>query len=573
MLLQLAIRDFAIVDALELELAPGFTALTGETGAGKSILIDALALALGERAEAAVVRDGAERAEVVAEFAIDPQGAIARWLAEQALEGDPGQLVLRRVVDRGGRSRAFLNGRIATAQQLRDAGEQLVDIHGQHVHQSLLRRDAQRALLDGHAGLGELARAVGDAWRDWSAAVREREAGERDRAAREAEREQLAWRVQELDRLAPRTREWESLAEEHTRLAHAASLVEGAQAALDALTESDGAAAATVSGVASRLRALAQYDAQLEDIVAILDSAGAQIQEAGYALRHYGDRVELDPARLAEVEARIDALHAAARRFRVGAEALPALAESSRVQLAALDVAADPEALRAREAAAHERYRALARELGEKRRAAGARLAGEVTAAMQELAMGGGRFEVAFDPLEGGSATGDEQIELLVATHPGASPRPLAKIASGGELSRLSLAIQVITSRAAQVPTMIFDEVDAGIGGAVAEVVGRKMKALGAERQVLCVTHLAQVAARADQQWTVAKESRGGATRSRVTLLDPLGRVEEIARMLGGATITATTREHAAELLGSGRAAGAANASRKRSVKERQRGA
>ncbi|MCU0257842.1 MAG: AAA family ATPase, partial [Solirubrobacteraceae bacterium] len=447
MLLHLAIRDFAIVDALELELAPGFTALTGETGAGKSILIDALALALGERADADAVRTGAERAEVVAEFAVAADSPLARWLEEQALEGDPGRLVLRRVVDRGGRSRAFVNGRIATVQQLREAGDGLVDVHGQHAHQSLLRREAQRTLLDEHAGLADLAHGVAVAWREWLSALRAREASERDRAAREAEREELAWRVQELDRVAPREREWEALAEEHTRLAHAAGLVEGTQAALEALTEADGAAAATVGGIASRLRALTQYDPRLEEIVAMLDSAGAQIQEAGYALRHYGDRVELDPARLGAVEARIDALHATARRFRASPEDLPALAEAARARLAALDVAFDPEALREREAAARERYRVLASELGEKRRAAGAALARDVTAAMKDLAMGAGRFEVAFEAVAGGSAAGDEQVELLVATNAGAPVRPLGKVASGGELSRLSLAIRVITSR------------------------------------------------------------------------------------------------------------------------------
>jgi DNA repair protein RecN (Recombination protein N) len=564
MLLHLSIHDFAIVDTLELDFELGFTALTGETGAGKSILIDALALALGERADADAVRPGAERADVVAEFAVEPGTSIARWLEEQALEGDPGRLVLRRVVDKGGRSRAFINGRVATVQQLRDASDSLVDIHGQHAHQSLLRRDAQRALLDEHAGLTPLVSAVAQAYRDWSNAQREREASERDSAARDAERGELAWRVQELDRLAPREREWETLGDEHTRLAHAASLVEGAQAALDVLTEAEGAAATTVSGVASRLRSLVQFDARLGEIVAMLDSATAQLQEAGYALRHYGSRVELDPARLAEVEARVDALHGMARRLRVAPGELAAFAEASRAQLAALDVASDPEALRMRESVARERYAELARELSDKRRVAAARLAADVSAAMKELAMGGGRFEIAMEPIEGGSAAGDEQVEFLVATNPGMPLRPLAKVASGGELSRLSLAIQVITSRAAQVPTMIFDEVDAGIGGAVAEVVGRKMKALGTDRQVLCVTHLPQVAAQADQQWTVAKVTSRGGVQSRVTVLDDAGRIEEIARMLGGAEITPTTRSHAAELIESARASRATPASRRR---------
>ncbi|MCX7893804.1 MAG: DNA repair protein RecN [Burkholderiales bacterium] len=550
MLLRLSIRDFAIVDRLELEFQPGFTALTGETGAGKSILIDALALALGERADADVVRAGADRAEVVAEFAIEGVRGLDAWLADAALEGDPGRLLLRRVVDRGGRSRAFVNGHAATVQQLREASDALVDIHGQHAHQSLLRADAQREILDAHAGLAALAQEVAAAWGVWRGAARARAESESDAAARAAERERLAWQADELERLAPKDGEWDALSQEHSRLAHAASLAEGARLALEAVTEGEGAASAAVSAAASRLRALVQYDAALGEILVILDSAAAEIQEAGYGLRHYLDRVELDPARLREVEARIDALHGVARKFRVAPAELPALAREAAARLAALDVAADPEALAAREVEAKRRYAELAARLSAGRAAAAEKLARQVTAAMKELAMGGGRFEVALRPVEGGSAGGDEAVEFLVTTNPGVPARPLAKVASGGELSRISLALQVITSRTTRVPTMIFDEVDAGIGGAVAEIVGRKMKALGAGRQVLCVTHLPQVAAQADHQWSVAKAPAEGAVRSRVTPLSGKARIEEIARMLGGTEITATTRRHAAELLG-----------------------
>jgi DNA repair protein RecN (Recombination protein N) len=552
MLLHLSIRDFAIVDRLELDFESGFTALTGETGAGKSILIDALALALGERADADVVRAGADRAEVLAEFAIDGIRGLDVWLAEAALEGDPGRLLLRRVVDKGGRSRAFVNGHAATVQQLRDASDALVDIHGQHAHQSLLRADAQRELLDGHAGLATLAQQVSAAHKAWRNAANVRAAYERDASERAAERDRIAWQVEELQRLGPKGGEWDALAQEHTRLAHAASLAEGAQAALDAVTEADGSASAAVSAAASRIRSLVQYDPSLGDILEMLESASAQIQEAGYGLRHYRDRVELDPARLRDVEVRIDALHGASRKFRVPAAELPELAASLAQKLAALEIAADPDALVAQETAAKRHYDELAARLSAERKSAAAKLSKQVSTAMKELAMGGGRFEVSLDPVDGGSPGGNEEVEFLVTTNPGVPARPLAKVASGGELSRLSLAIQVITSRAARVPTMIFDEVDAGIGGAVAEIVGRKMRALGADRQVLCVTHLPQVAAQADHQWSVAKGAANGVVRSQVTALDGKARIEELARMLGGKEITATTRKHAAELLGQG---------------------
>ena len=549
MLLRLFIRDFAIVDQLELEFGSGFTALTGETGAGKSILIDALALALGERAGADVVRAGAERTEVAAEFAIAPDGPLAAWLADAGLEGDPDRILLRRVVDAGGRSRAFINGGSATVQQLREASEALIDIHGQHAHQSLLKGDTQRRILDAHAGLDGLARDVATAWREWQRLARARADFETHAAERRAEMERLTWQADELSRLAPQPGEWDAVQQEHSRLAHAASLVEGAQAALDALTESEGAATAVTAGALSRLRALVQYDATLQETIDLLDSASAQLQEAGYGLRHYCERVELDPSRLSEVEARVDALHSAGRKFRVSPSDLPELLGRARARLSELEVATDSEALAREEAQARERYRALAAKLSAGRKNASGKLAQEVTAAMKELAMSGGRFEIELRPVDGGSAGGDEEVEYLVSANAGMPPRALAKVASGGELSRISLAIQVIVSASAAVPTMIFDEVDTGIGGAVAEIVGRKLKALGGERQVLCVTHLPQVAAQTDRQWSVAKSQANGAVRSKVTVLDEGERVEEIARMLGGVKITETTRKHAAEML------------------------
>jgi DNA repair protein RecN (Recombination protein N) len=549
LLAALSIRDFAVVDRLDLEFGPGFTSLTGETGAGKSILIDALALALGERADPAVVRAGAERAEVTAEFALERRPDVQQWLADGALEGDPGRLLLRRVVERGGRSRAFVNGTAATVQQLAEVSEWLIDIHGQHAHQSLVRPAAQRELLDAHAGLTPLANEIGAEFREWQRLARVRAESETNSAAQAAERDALAWEVDELAKLGLKPGEWDEVQAEQTRLAHAAGLIEGAHAALEALSESEGAAGRTLAAAAARLRALHGYDAALGEPLELLAGAEAQIGEAAQALRRYADRLDLDPARLAEVERRVDAIHSTARKFKVGPDALPELAERLAARLAALEGAADLDALRAQERAAKARYAALAARLSTARTQGAAKLARQVTAAMRELAMTGGRFEVALRPVEGGSAQGDEAVEFLVSTNPGAAPQPLAKVASGGELSRISLAIQVITSRAAAVPTLIFDEVDAGIGGAVAEVVGRNLRALGTRRQVMCVTHLPQVAAQAAHQWSVAKTTASGVTRSHVAVLDESARVEEIARMLGGVEITATTRRHAAEML------------------------
>jgi DNA repair protein RecN (Recombination protein N) len=549
LLAALSIGDFAVVDRLDLEFGPGFTALTGETGAGKSILVDALALALGERADAAVVRAGAERAEVTAEFAIERLPELARWLAERALEGDPGRLLLRRVVERGGRSRAFVNGVAATVQQLAEAGERLVDIHGQHAHQSLVRPAAQRELLDAHAGLAPLAAEVASAFREWQRLARARAEAETDTAAKAAERDALAWQVDELAKLGVKPGEWDAVQAEQTRLAHAAGLIEGARGALEALSESDGSAAGALAAATARLRTLKGYDAALNEPLELLEGAAAQLGEAAHALRRYADRFELDPGRLAEVERRVDAIHSTARKFRVSPDALPELAERLAERLAELEVAADIAGLRGQEDGAKSRYAALAARLSADRKAAATRLAREVTAQMKALALAGGRFEVALRAVDAGSAQGNEAVEFLVSTNPGGMPQPLAKVASGGELSRISLAIQVITAKAAAVPTLIFDEVDAGIGGAVAEVVGRNLRALGARRQVLCVTHLPQVAAQAVHQWSVAKATANGVTRSRVAVLDEPARVEEIARMLGGVEITATTRKHAAEML------------------------
>lgn len=557
MLRHLSIRDFVIVAALDLEFDNGFSVFSGETGAGKSILIDALALTLGARADAGIVRTGETRADITAEFDAPPH--IAQWLDEQALATPDGEdsVMLRRVVDSGGRSRAFINGTPATLAQLRDVGERLVDIHGQHAHQLLMRPDAQRELFDTHAGLIEMAAGVTRTWRTArDARLAVQTAMSRDREL-QLERERLAWQLAELDKLAPQPGEWEEVNAEHVRLSNSANLIEGVQGALAALSESDEAMISHLNSILSKLRDLAEVDPALGDALAALEPAAIQLQEAAYSLSHYAQRLDLDPQRLAQVEHRLDALHSAARKFRLHAESLPEEHAARRAQLAALDAASDLDVLRAAADKAHEAYLGEARQLSKARAKAAKTLGAAVTQGMQELSMAGGSFEVALVPL-GNSANGEpiggahglEQIEFRVAGHAGVPLRPLAKIASGGELARISLALAVIASAASPTPTLIFDEVDTGIGGGVAEVVGRLLHQLGRARQVLCVTHLPQVAARGDHHFQVSKSGDGnGGTVSVVTPLDKPGRVEEVARMLGGLEITATTRRHAKEML------------------------
>ncbi|WP_322042644.1 DNA repair protein RecN [Paraburkholderia sp. J67] len=558
MLRHLSIRDFVIVAALDLEFDSGFTVFSGETGAGKSILIDALALALGARADAGVIRTGESRADITAEFDAPPH--VAAWLEEQALANSDAEngVILRRVVDSNGRSRAFINGTPATLAQLRDIGERLVDIHGQHAHQLLMRPDAQRELFDTHAGLLELAARVTRAWRDArDARYAVQTAQSRDREL-QLERERLAWQLAELDKLAPQPGEWEEVSAEHTRLSNSVNLIEGVQGALTALSESDEAMISQLNSIVSKLRDLAEVDGALGDALAALEPAAIQLQEAAYSLSHYAQRLDLDPQRLAQIEKRLDALHSASRKFRLQPESLPTEHASRRQQLALLDAASDLDALRAAAEKAHEAYLVEARQLSTARAGAAQALGAAVTQGMQELSMAGGSFEIALVPLGGNSGNGEpiggahglEQIEFRVAGHAGVPLRPLAKIASGGELARISLALAVIASAASPTPTLIFDEVDTGIGGGVAEVVGRLLHQLGRARQVLCVTHLPQVAARGDHHLQVAKAGDGnGGTVSAVTPLDKPGRVEEVARMLGGLEITATTRRHAKEML------------------------
>jgi len=548
MLRHLTLRDFVIVDQLTLDFAAGFGTLTGETGAGKSILIDALALVLGERGDAGVVRASCDKAEISAVFDIATLPTLQAWLRDNELVADD-ELLLRRVVDVGGRSRAWINGTPATVQQLRTVGEWLVDIHGQHAHQSLLRADAQRQLLDAHAGLNELASTVATAWRRWR---------EADLAWRQAmsgaevlqrEREQLDWQVRELEALALADDEWSTLDAEHRRLGHAAGLMEGTQYALAMLADDEAACERQIDRVATRLAGLADFDPALAEVAGLLASVQAELADAVSTLRRYVDRVDLDPSRLSEVERRMEAILAQARKHRVTAGELPALLADWQRRLSELAVAADLDHMAAQAAAARTAYRQLAEQLSDGRRQAAATMSGQVSELMKQLALSSGRFDIALLPLEAGTVNGLEQVEFRIAGLAGNEARPLAKVASGGELSRISLAIQVLTSRSASVPTLVFDEVDVGIGGGVAEIVGRLLHELGQERQVLCVTHLPQVAARADWQWQVSKAQRNGQTLSAITPLDAGGRVNEIARMLGGVEITDITRRHAQELL------------------------
>ncbi len=550
MLRSLTIRDFVIVERLELEFSSGFTVLTGETGAGKSILIDALALLLGERADALVVRQGSERAEVSAEFDISALDAAKKYLKKQELTSDDDSCLLRRVIDAGGRSRAFINGSAATVAQLRELGEYLVAIHGQHQHQLLARAQAQRELVDAYGGLDDQAAKVAVAHRDWRDKAERRKAFETNAAAYAAERERFEWQVKELEQLALTPDEWPELTAEHSRLAHAASLIEAAEFGMETLSEGEGASLAQVNGVISRLKNLLDYDPKLKDVLDVLEPAQVQLQEAVYSLRHYQQKLDLDPKRLRDAEQRLDAIHSAARKYRVEPEQLLDTLSKARARLDELSIAGDADTLRKQEETAHAACVTEAKKLSTGRRKAVKQLSEKVTTAMQELAMGGGLFEVALNALEEPAAHGLENVEFLVSAHKSMTPQPLAKVASGGELSRISLALQTITSQVAQVPTLIFDEVDAGIGGRVAEIVGKLLKQLGKKHQVMCITHLPQVAACGEQQWQVAKSAANGKAASKVTVLDKPGRVEEIARMLGGVKITDTTRKHAAEMLG-----------------------
>jgi DNA repair protein RecN (Recombination protein N) len=542
---RIALRDFVIVRELDLDLADGFSVLTGETGAGKSILIDALQLALGARAEASVVREGAARADISAEF--DLPAALAPWLQEAGFESDEG-LLLRRSIDTQGKSRAWINGSPATATQLRELADHLVDIHGQHAWQSLTRPDAVRQLLDEYAGVNT--QPLQQAWQRWRAAQRTLTEARTAQDSLQRERERLAWQIGEVDKLGPGAAEWDDLNANHTRLANAQSLLEAAQGAIDALEGDEGGAARDLAHAQAALQAQEHVEPAFKDIVQVLASSLAQAEDAAHSLHAYLRKTELDPQRLAELDERMALWMSLARRYKRTPAELPQLLASWKEELARLDAAADLAALEAAEKKEADAYLAEARAVSKARTKAAPQLAKAVTSAMQGLGMQGGRFEVALQKSDQPAQSGLEEVSFLVAGHAGSTPRPVGKVASGGELSRIALAIAVTTSRLGAAQTLIFDEVDAGVGGAVAETVGRLMKQLGRDKQVLAVTHLPQVASCADHHLVVAKQSDASGPSSSVAAVQGEQRVAEIARMLGGEHLSGTTLAHAKEMLG-----------------------
>lgn len=550
MLTQLRIRDFAIVEDLELELATGMSAVTGETGAGKSILVDAIGLLLGDRADNGVIRHGAERADLTAIFDLSALPAARAWLAERDLEQD-GDCQLRRVIARNGRSRCYINGASQPTQSLRDLGERLVDIHGQHEHQSLLRREAQRQLLDDYAGHQPLVAELDGHYQTWSRLRRELRDLRQASSERDARLDILRYHLRELAALNLAEGEVAELESEQRRLANSSQLLDTGQQILNWLTESEEICVADRLEQSRReLEGLSRLDARLTPIGEMLNIALIQAQEASSELRNYVQVLDLDPDHLARVEQRLAAAHQLARKHRIAAEELPGLQQRFAAELDALEHSETRlEDLQQAAKTARAAYQHCAELLSAQRAAAAQELGERVSAALAGLGMPGGRFAIHLERLEQPTPAGLEAVEFQVSANPGQPLRPLAKVASGGELSRISLAIQVITAHAAHIPTLIFDEVDTGIGGGVAEVVGQQLRSLGRERQVLCVTHLPQVAAQAHQHFKVEKQTDGATTHTQVALLHTEARVREVARMLGGIELTANTLAHAQEMV------------------------
>lgn len=540
----IALRDFVLVREMDLDLSDGFSVLTGETGAGKSILIDALQLALGARADAMVVREGAVRADISASF--DAPAGLSAWLDDAGFDSGEPTVLLRRTIDAQGKSRAWVNGSAATAAQLREIGDRLVDIHGQHAWQSLTRADQTRALLDGYAGLDTTE--IQGLWQAWRAASDALASAQAAQASLLQERERLTWQIAEIDKLAPGDAEWDELNATHARLANAQALIDAAQLAAGALEDDSGA----IDRLDQALRALQAQEAvepEFKPLVEVLSSALAQAQDTAHDLHNWQRRIDPDPDRLAALDARLAAWLSLARRFKRTPEELPAALAQWRTELAKLDAATDMEALATLESRSREHFMKAALAVSRKRRDAAPKLAKAVTQAMQGLGMQGGRLEVTTETLDPPAAHGVDQIGFLVAGHAGSTPRPIGKVASGGELSRIALAIAVTTSQLGYAATLIFDEVDSGVGGAVAETVGRLMKQLGGDRQVLAVTHLPQVAACADHHLVVSKSIADGAPVSHVAPVQGEQRVAEVGRMLGGERLSGTTLAHARELL------------------------
>ena len=554
MLRSLIIRHVVLVTALELEFCDEFNVLSGETGAGKSILLDALGLALGSRADTHLIREGCARAEVCAEFSIATHAypELEPWLDHQAMTtndsaADEIVLLLRRVIERNGRSKVFINGIPATLAQLRELGSLLVEIHGQHAHQLLLKPHHQRQLLDRHAGLTGLADEVKHQYQQLQALSQALEQARQQAQKRQLEIEQLEWQLSEFDKLAPQIGEWEQLQTEHHRLAHAAQLIESVQSSLHELSDAEHAVIPVLSHLHNRLHHLIDFDPAIGEITELISSAQVQVQEAAHSLHRYAQHLDLDPERLHQVDQRLQALLSFARKHRLTPEQLLDTFHQKRARLEQLVVGQEIETLQQQQSSAEQAYLKTAQKLSKQRQQAAKTLAVAITELIQQLGMAGGYFEISCTPLAQGQAHGLDHIEFLVAGHPGTQPQALAKIASGGELSRISLAMMVIISTAHPVPTLIFDEVDAGIGGHIATVVGDLLHRLGQQRQILCVTHLAQIAALGKQHFRVRKQNNEEQTWSEIDLLDAPGRIEEIARMLGGKATTA--RQHAQEML------------------------
>jgi DNA repair protein RecN (Recombination protein N) len=552
MLTHIAIRDFAIIDTLELDLGAGMSVLTGETGAGKSILVDALGLVLGDRADAGVVRQGAERAELTAEFDLRDAPDTVAWLQQQELSAD-GECILRRIIGADGRSRGQINARSVPMQLLKELGEQLVDIHGQHEHQSLLRRDTQLRLLDGYGQHESLLADVTRCYAEWKTAHQKLAELRAAAADRDARLEMLRYQVSELGALKLEPDEVPNLDEEHKRLANSGRLAEGAQAALTALYEDEaGSAHRLLTHALREMEKLSVLDPRLGTVRELLVSTEVQLSEAGDALRHYLADMDMDPQRLQWVEDRLGVLHELARKHRIEPAELPQRFQALSEELQQLERAEITlQELETRQQTLHDAYRRTADALHAQRVKTATDLGKKVTSVMQELGMPGGKFAVEVKSLDTERFTpaGTDNVEFMVTANKGQPLKPLAKVASGGELSRISLAIQVIAAQATAIPSMVFDEVDAGIGGGVAEIVGRRLRALGGTRQVLCVTHLPQVASQAHQHLRVSKETQARTTLTRIEMLDRKLQVEELARMLGGIEITETTRKHAREML------------------------
>jgi DNA repair protein RecN (Recombination protein N) len=548
------LRDFVIVHELELDLQGGFTVLTGETGAGKSILIDALQLVLGARADVGSVREGAARTEVSAEF--DTPGWLGGWLAEAGFSNadttanghDADTLLIRRTVDAQGKSRAWINGSAATASQLREVADHLVDIHGQHAWAALTRPDEVRGLLDAYGKINS--KDVATTYTAWKAAARTLADARSAQTSLQTERERLAWQINELGKLAPQANEWDSLNADHSTLANAQELLGAAHQAIAALEGDDTGAAVNLNKALQLLQDKELLEQGFRGLGEVLAQSLAQIEDVVHSLHSYTRHTEPDPQRLAQLDERMTLWMSLARRYKRTPAQLPDLLFSWKAELAQLEAAADIDALEALERKAHASLAAACKNLTVQRRKAAPLLGTAITQAMQGLGMQGGQFDVALTPLAEPAAYGAESVEFLVAGHAGSTPRPVGKVASGGELSRIALAIAVTTSQLGKAETLIFDEVDSGVGGAVAETVGRLMKQLGKDRQVMAVTHLPQVAACADHHLLVAKQLKAKQTASQVHAINGEQRVAEIGRMLGGEKLSGTTLAHAKEMLG-----------------------